>query len=344
MCMGPLPESSSKPINDLLASLQTALAARAGLMESEHTSASRLFNGFYEGCSNLVADIYARTLVLYSYAHAAEAGAELMAAAESFYLERMPWVDCVVQKIRLAQEPELRRGRVTFGGAPAGQVREHGVTYALDLLMNQDASFYLDTRNLRIWLMEHASGWQVLNTFAYTGSLGVAALAGGAARVVQVDRSGKFLALARRSAQLNGLDTGKMELRGTDFFSAVAHFKRLGVLFDCVILDPPFFSSTEKGRVDLVGESTRLINKLRPLLRDGGYLIAINNALFLSGVQYMAELEKLCQDGYLAVEALLPVPQDFTGYPETVVSKPPVDPAPFNHPTKIAVLRVKRKA
>ena len=38
-----------------------------------------------------------------------------------------------------------------------------------------------------------------------------------------------------------------------------------------------------------------------------------------------------------------PVPPDFTGYPETVLSAPPVNPAPFNHSTKIAVLGVKRK-
>jgi 23S rRNA (cytosine1962-C5)-methyltransferase len=37
------------------------------------------------------------------------------------------------------------------------------------------------------------------------------------------------------------------------------------------------------------------------------------------------------------------VPADITGYPETIVSNPPVDPAPFNHPTKIAVLPVHRK-
>jgi 23S rRNA (cytosine1962-C5)-methyltransferase len=37
------------------------------------------------------------------------------------------------------------------------------------------------------------------------------------------------------------------------------------------------------------------------------------------------------------------VPPDCTGYPATRVSAPPVDPAPFNHPTKIAILRVRRK-
>lgn len=91
-------------------------------------------------------------------------------------------------------------------------------------------------------------------------------------------------------------------------------------------------------------DSTRLINKLRPLVNDGGWLVAINNALFLSGQDYHAELETLCHDGHLSLEALIPIPEDFTGFPETRVGNPPVDPSPFNHPTKIAVLRVKHRS
>jgi 23S rRNA (cytosine1962-C5)-methyltransferase len=134
-----------------------------------------------------------------------------------------------------------------------------------------------------------------------------------------------------------------MKLRGTDFFSEVARLKRGGETFDCLILDPPFFSSTSKGTVDLVQQHTRLINKVRPLVKDSGWLITINNALFLSGRTYIESLEELCQDGYLKIEDILPIPQDITGFPETTINPPPVDPAPFNHPTKIALLRVKRK-
>ena len=72
-------------------------------------------------------------------------------------------------------------------------------------------------------------------------------------------------------------------------------------------------------------------------------MVAINNALFLSGKDYYALLQDLCADGYLTIEELIPVPPDFTGYPDTMVGAPPVDPAPFNHSTKIAVLGVKRK-
>ena len=80
-----------------------------------------------------------------------------------------------------------------------------------------------------------------VNMFAYTGSLGVAALAGGVTRVVQADRNRKFLALAENSAALNGFPKERHEVRAEDFFTTAAHFKRNGELFDCVIVDPPFF-------------------------------------------------------------------------------------------------------
>jgi 23S rRNA (cytosine1962-C5)-methyltransferase len=183
----------------------------------------------------------------------------------------------------------------------------------------------------------------VLNTFAYTGSLGVAALAGGATRVIQVDYNSGILGLARRSAMLNRLDLGRMKLRAADVFNEIGNCKKKGLFFDLALLDPPFFSVTGKGKVDMASESSRLINKLRPLIKDGGRLVAVNNALFLSGREYMRSLEALCRDGYLEIEQMISAPEDSTGFPETIVSGPPVSPAPFNHPTKIVIMRVKRK-
>ncbi len=87
-----------------------------------------------------------------------------------------------------------------------------------------------------------------------------------------------------------------------------------------------------------------LINKVRPLINDGGYLVAVKNALFLSGNDYIKALESLCADGCLQIEELIPVPDDFTAYTQTRLRSLPVDPVPFNHVTKIAVLKVRRKA
>ena len=324
---------------EILACLEQAVTARFTLFEPHHETAFRLFNGFYEGGPDLVVDIYATTAVIYLYSDPNSPGLEYI---QALLLSRLPWLKTILVKTRSAAEIQ-RTGRVTFGGPPDWWIQEGGVRYHLDLTLNQDASLYLDTRFLRRWLIDHADGWRVLNTFAYTGSLGIAALAGGAKRVVQVDRSQRFLSVARQSAQMNHFAEQKQTLLAVDFFKAVAQLKRSGSLFDCVIVDPPFFSSTDFGSVDLVDESRRVINKIRPLVKDGGWLVTINNALFASGANYLQVLQELCADGYMALHTTIPIPPDFTGYPETIRSAPPTDPAPFNHPTKIAVLTVHRK-
>jgi len=322
--------------------LSGAILAREKLFDEKHESSFRLFNGFLEGCPELSVDLYAASAVLHDYG--AEGAPDMMEEAQEALREKLPWVKCIVLKRRNAKDAAGRRGKVSYGGSPARKAKAQGVWFSVDLTMNRDASLYLDTANLRLWAMESLKGKSVLNAFAYTGSLGVAALAGGASRVVQLDRNGAFLDVAKKSCALNGFAVEEGDYIAKDFFPAVAEFKRSGRRFDCVFLDPPFFSSTGKGRVDQCGECVRLVNKVRPLINDGGWLVAVNNALFLKGREYLAALEALCADGYLSIESLLPVPDDCAGYASTRRGSLPVDPEPFNHATKIAVLRVRRKA
>ncbi len=323
------------------AAIQSALAARTP--PPDEWAALRLFNGFYEGCPELVIDRYAHTLLIYNYADPPDSARALVEAAQNWLLPRAPWARAVIVKERLSPDPALRNGTLTWGASPDRKIRENGVWYALDFFLNQDASFYLDTRELRTWLKDNSSGKSVLNAFAYTGSLGIAALAGGAQRVVQLDLNRKFLNLAKDSCTLNGLPIQRPDYLSGDFYPLTSRLRRENRLFDVIILDPPFFSATSAGRVDQAAESARLINKVRPLIADGGCLIAVNNALFLSGATYLASLQTLCADGYMQIEGFVDVPPDCTGFPGTRQTPPPTDPAPFNHPTKIAILRIHRK-
>jgi 23S rRNA (cytosine1962-C5)-methyltransferase len=328
----------------LTALLDGAIAAREELFDTRHEAAFRLFNGFTEGCPTLAVDLYAATIVLHNYADPPEYGDETVAETRQFLQTRLPWVRAMILKTRNGATAQAKQGTLLYGTSVDRRVREHGVWYAIDITMNRDASLYLDTRNLRRWALDHLSGKTVLNTFAYTGSLGVAAQAGGAARVVQLDLNRRFLNVAKTSYTLNGFPIHKQDFQAGDFWPHINHLKRSGERFDCVFVDPPFFAATQRGVVDLANNATRLINKVRPLINDHGYLVAINNALFLSGKAYSQEIEALCADGYLKIEELIRVPDDFTGYPQTRVAEPIVDPAPFNHATKIAVLRVRRKS
>ncbi|MBL8094167.1 MAG: class I SAM-dependent methyltransferase [Anaerolineales bacterium] len=322
------------------ARLQRALAARAAMLDDKHEGAWRLFNGFTEGWPELAVDVLARTLIVHDYA-AEPLNTEALAALLALYREALPWLAAAVVKPRQA-DLQARRGRALFG-QPDRRLREDGVRYAVDVLLNRDTGFYLDTRGLRAWLRANAADKTVLNAFAYTGSLGAAALAGGAAGVVQLDRARSFLNLAKETYTLNGFPIHKADFVVEDFFVAASRWRRAERTFDLVLLDPPPFAESAAGVVDLQSAYGRLLNKARPLVADGGALIAINNALFSSGADFLRVIEAASADGYLSLEATLPVPPDLLGFGDAPRAWP-TDPSPFNHPTKIAVVRVRRKA
>lgn len=329
-----------QPVNDLL---EKCYDFRKQLMDPEHRTAFRLFNGFYEGISGLTFDVFGTSLVISDHRDDPDSFEEEIFLIKQFSTERFPWIGSILVKSRNASDPNKRRGILVYGEQPERSIVENGVSYALDLRINQDSGFYLDTRNLRHWLKQNMTGKTILNTFSYTGSLGVAALAGGASRVIQTDSNSAFLNLARKSYIEDNLRFRPTDFLEMDFFNMVDRFKTSKTLFDCVILDPPFFSVSVSGKVDLVSESMRLINKVRPLVAHDGWLITINNSLFVPGSTVMDQIKNLSQSGYIKLGEIVPVPEDVTGYPNSIVSLPPADPTPFNHPTKISILKVTRK-
>lgn len=326
--------------SDKIEIIAHAVAQRDRLQDS--LEALRLFNGFYEGCRGLMLDRYGTSLVITDTKKPEEIR-ETLQHITDWAKTNLRWLNSILLKQRQHSDDAMKRGQIVEGTTLPDCIHEFGITYAIDLQINQDSSFYLDTRGLRQWLSENANGWRVLNTFAYTGSLGVAAGAGGAMKVVQTDLGGSFLELARRSWQLNNLPEENLEIIQGDFFRVTGRLRHQSQLFDCVILDPPFFSTTDAGKVDLQNEMTRLINKVRPLTAHEGWLVILNNALYFSGVDFMREIENLCQSPYLEFDRIIPVPQDVTGFPTTIRAQPPVDTSPFNHPTKIVLMKVYRK-
>lgn len=334
-------QANVSSLKEALALFKACLHARQQDPMLAQIQALRLFNGFYEGIPGFVVDKFGKTLLLKSFDRDINAHDSLIETANAFYKTQLPDIDCVIVKKRHAKQIHLRQGTL-LEGEPTQTITENDVHYALDLQLNQDDSFYLDTRYLRTWLMQNMRGKTVLNTFAYTGALGIAALAGGTKEVFQTDLSQKFLSLAQKSALLNPY-SGKHKTLAGDYFKQMARFKSEGKLFDCVIIDPPLFSKTTSGEVNLLKNWLSLVNKARPLVGHDGWLILINNALFLSGEALEAQIQEMCASGYLDHLEIIDVPTDITGYPATVHNHPPVATTPYNHPTKINITRVRRK-
>jgi 23S rRNA (cytosine1962-C5)-methyltransferase len=329
---------------ETLRQIDKAIEARASFFDDKHESAFRIFNGFSEGCSDLVLDVFGKTIVVHNHSKEPASVMPLIEKIRDRLTQKWTWVEAMLVKAHHAKDRGEATGVFVVGKRGNRKIMENGVWYALDLQLNRDASLYLDARNLRKWAKENLAGKSVLNTFAYTGSLGVAAAVGGASKVINSDINKSFLNVGKDSYSYNSIPIEKSDFLAVDFWAHAKQLNRAGKSFDCVILDPPFFAQSRTGNIDLAKNMKQLINKVRPLVNDGGWLVVVNNAAFVGGEDFLVDINALCEDGYLAVEKRINVPMDCTGYPATRVDDPIVDPSPFNHSTKIVVLKVKRKA
>ena len=321
------------PLHSLREMITDAFRKRSALFDDPETTAYRLFNGFCEGSADLSVDRYGTTAVILRTKKKTAPGRDLLSMLCDLCLEHVPGIDSVLFKDRYSGDTAEKKGVLLSGSGPARSIREWGVEYPIDLQLNKDCGFYLDSALLRRWLLEHAAGKRVLNTFAYTGSLGDAAWAGGALSVTQTDLNHNYLS-ARHSDQ---------EYLFGDFFHVAASLRRSGRLFDLILLDPPFFANAGRSaRVDQAHNAAGLINKIRPLAAHQGKIIVLNNALFLSGKDFLSQIETICGD-CLSIAEIIPVPGSFYGFSPVSPDRFPADPAPFDHPTKIIVLDVRRK-
>lgn len=160
-------------------------------------------------------------------------------------------------------------------GQPKAQhiLSEGGLRYGIDLGQKQNTGLFLDMRYGRDWVRAHADGKRVLNLFAYTCGFSVAAIAGGAQHVVNLDMSRPALSRGRDNHRLNGHDLSKVSFLGHDLFKSWSKVKSGGP-YDLVIIDPPSF---QKGSFLLSKDYPRVLRRLPELLGPGGTLLACMN-------------------------------------------------------------------
>ncbi|USD66310.1 class I SAM-dependent methyltransferase [Vibrio sp. SCSIO 43136] len=153
-------------------------------------------------------------------------------------------------------------------------VVESGLKYQLTLGKNQNFGLFLDMRLGRDWVAERAKHKNVLNLFAYTCGFSVAAIAGGADKVVNVDMSRGSLSRGRDNHKLNEHNLNQVFFLGHDIFRSWGKIKKGGP-YDMVIIDPPSF---QKGSFALTKDYKRILRKLPDLLTEDGEVLACANS------------------------------------------------------------------
>ncbi|WP_448565593.1 class I SAM-dependent methyltransferase [Thalassotalea ganghwensis] len=169
---------------------------------------------------------------------------------------------------------------------------EKGQKYHLQLGKSQNLGLFFDMANGRSWVKEHAMGKNVLNLFAYTCAFSVAAIAGGATQVVNIDMSKSALAKGRENHRLNKQDLSKVKFEGVDIFKSYARLKKYGP-YQLLICDPPSF---QKGSVDIKRDYKKIIKRIPELLSPGAEALLCLNSPDLDEAFLIAEVSRECPE------------------------------------------------
>jgi 23S rRNA (cytosine1962-C5)-methyltransferase len=260
----------------LSARLAASVAAR-GAGAGAPGAACRLVHAESDGLPGLVVDRYADWLVCQISSAGAEFWREVWVAALASTVRCAGIYERSDVEIRRKEGLDLRTGALHGAEPPATvEIAEGRCRFLVDLRAGHKTGFYLDQRDNRALVAEHAAGARVLNGFAYTGAFGIAALHGGAERVVEIDSSAPALELGRRNLELNGFAAARVESLRGNAFEVLRSLRDAGREFDLAVLDPPRLAES-RSQVTRASRAYKDANLLAlKLLRPGGLLFTFS--------------------------------------------------------------------
>jgi 23S rRNA (cytosine1962-C5)-methyltransferase len=223
--------------------LRRALAVRAALFARPFY---RLVHAEADGLPGVVLDRFDDVCVLQFNSAGMEALREPLLAALEAALGRLRAV--VLRRDAAVRTLEgLAREEAAVSGSLDGTVEleEGGVRFLADLGHGQKTGWYFDQRENRDFAARLAAGRRVLDLYCHTGGFALRAAAAGALAVKALDSAAPALALAARSAALNGL-VARVEFEEAEVFRWLAAAEDAPAEHDLVIADPPSFVKSRK--------------------------------------------------------------------------------------------------
>jgi 23S rRNA (guanine2445-N2)-methyltransferase / 23S rRNA (guanine2069-N7)-methyltransferase len=152
----------------------------------------------------------------------------------------------VVIKVRRKQGQGDQYARFAEGQAEM-TVREGQLRFIVNLEDRIDTGLFLDHRAVRAYALERCKEKRMLNLFAYTCSVSVAAAAGGAKQTTSIDLSNTYLEWGKRNFRVNGIDPQQHRFHRDD---AMRWMSKARSAFDWIFVNPPTFSRSKMTRRD----------------------------------------------------------------------------------------------
>lgn len=254
-----------------------ALAMRERLQVP--SDAVRLVHGESDGLPGLIVDRYGETLVAQFGAAGVERWKTVIVEALLRQTGLQRFYERSDASVRALEGLPEQTGWLAGDGATELTIREHDWRLSLDIATGHKTGYYLDQRDNRRRFAEvvrqHGCK-RVLNCFSYTGGFSVAALAGGAERVISVDSSGPALARASAHVALNGFEASRHDALDADVNKTLRALIAAGEQFDAIVLDPPKLAPTS-AHAERAARAYKDINRLGlKLLAPGGLLFTFS--------------------------------------------------------------------
>lgn len=295
--------------------LQRALDNRKELIEkltNENTDTFRLFHGVNEGFPGLTIDRYNEQILIQTFYDSLDP--ELYGTVEKFLEKDISGFTHIVyndrsRKKKLKDKTRELAEAAEIEKAPH-QCTELGVKYTVrGKHRGQDPLLFLDMRAGRRWVLKNSADKSLLNLFAYTCGVGVAASKAGAAESVNVDFARSSLDFGVENAELNNLNPDKITFIHEDVIPVIRQFAGLKVSgraarkhkflkveqkqFDIVYMDPPRWAKTPFGAIDLVNDYQSLFKPALFSTKPGGTLFCTNHVPQVE-LNHWLELMKKC--------------------------------------------------
>lgn len=277
--------------------LEQAFQYRKAVFNGTLPDAYRLVNAESDGLPGLVADVYNDCCVCQITGAGMDRFRDVIAKLLLKYAPRSVYERSDVES-RLRDGLPFRTGLLAGEEPPEFfQFTENGIRFFADPRNGHKTGFYLDQRISRKTVMDAAAGAEdALNCFSYTGGFGLAALAGGAKRVLNIDASADALALARKNAEANGFTEEQFGTQVADVFQFLRKCRDSRRTFDLIVLDPPKFADTAAQR-EKAARGYKDINLLAmKLLRPGGKLFTFSCSGAMDGDLFTKVVDSAAAD------------------------------------------------
>ncbi len=269
----------TKPIsNDFANRLKKNLQRTERWLKKQNTNCYRIYDADLPEY-NVAVDRYADYLVVHEYAapkDVPEHKAKKRLQDVVLSLPQVTGIDAnkIILKVREQQKGKNQYQKVSQRKETI-EVFENGAKYIVNLYDYLDTGLFLDHRITRQVVQQKSAGKDVLNLFAYTGSVSVHAALGRAKSITTVDMSNTYIDWAKENFRLNGLK-GAYEFVQAD---CLTWLKSHTSKYDLIFIDPPSFSNSKRmeSTWDVQRDHINLISDALKCLNQGGEIIFSNN-------------------------------------------------------------------